>query len=100
MYELRVSSVGTRRNAAVAIGAAKELVESTIKSALDRLGEDPPRSTDGFLAIANRVRQALVARVDGTAPDSRGRHSLERLQIGLAGMLQGLDEWRNREVGF
>lgn len=94
-YEQRMSGIGSRQKAPVAIGAAKELVEATLKAALERLDEAPPPPTSDFLAVAKRVRAALRRRAAEGAPDGRGTDALDRFQSGLAGALQALDEWRN-----
>jgi hypothetical protein len=74
-----------------AIGSAKELVEATLRGALDRLGEDSvPR--DDLPRLMKRWREAVGKLAP---PDPEGEGILDRAQAALANIVTFLAEWRN-----
>jgi hypothetical protein len=74
-----------------AIGAAKELVEATLRGALDRLGEEW-RETDDLSVLMRKWRQHVER---AAPPDPIGRGSLDSAQAALGNLLRFLTEWRN-----
>jgi hypothetical protein len=92
-YEQRLSTIGTPRSAVVAIGAAKELVEATLKAALQRLHQPAPPPSEDFQRIAKRVRDALRQQFPQAAPDADGVEHFELFQTHLAGLLGDLHDW-------
>jgi hypothetical protein len=92
-YEQRMSTIGTPRGAVVAIGAAKELVEATLKAALHRLNQPAPPPSEDFQKIAKRVRDALRRQFPQAAPDPYGVEHFELFQTHLAGLLGDLHDW-------
>jgi Abortive infection C-terminus len=82
----------------LAIGTAKELVESTAKTVLLQLGRPPSDKAD----MPTLVRQAQEAL--GLLPTSRtagpdGTQALQRILGGLMNVTNGLGELRNRGYG-
>ncbi len=92
-YEQRLSTIGTPRSAVVAIGASKELVEATLKAALQRLNQPAPPPNEDFQKIAKRVRDALRRQFPEAAPDADGLEHFELFQTHLAGLLGDLHDW-------
>ena len=97
-YEQRMSAIGTPRNAVVAIGAAKELVEATLKAALQRLKQPAPAPSEDFQKIAKRVRDALRRQFPEAAPDAEGVAHFELFQTHLAGLLGDLHDWAQEDA--
>lgn len=81
----------TAKQLADAIGAAKELTEATLRSALDRSGVGWSKN-DGLPQLMRKWRDI----VNATAPpDPAGKDMLDRAQAALANVVAFLGEWRN-----
>lgn len=80
------------------VGAAKELVEATIKHALAELGDTPEIGTD-VPALAKALHKRLRLEPRGIAPTARGADTMIRLLAGLTQIPQGLAELRNEGYG-
>lgn len=74
-----------------AIGAAKELTEATLRSALQQLGMSFA-TRDDLNTLMKKWREAIGA---AAAPDARGLDGLKRMQASLVGLITFLVEWRN-----
>jgi Abortive infection C-terminus len=78
----------------LAIGTAKDLIESTAKVALRELGvslsgrEDLPQ-------LCKMVQKQLALHPTSLAPTTRGRDAVVRVLGGLAAIATGVDELRN-----
>ncbi|MBI3748373.1 MAG: abortive infection family protein [Chloroflexi bacterium] len=80
------------------IGAAKDLVEATIKFGLDQLGETyGPRDDIG--ALAKRLHARLRVDPSGIAPTAAGADTIVRILGGLTNIPAGLAELRNAGYG-
>lgn len=81
----------TPKQLADSIGAAKELTEATLRSALDR-SDAVWSAKDGLPQLMKKWRDV----VNATAPpDTAGKETLDRLQAALANVVTFLGEWRN-----
>lgn len=80
------------------IGLAKELVEATIKFALDELGEAYSRTAD-LGDLAKQLHGRLKMDPAGVAPTAKGATTIIRVLGGLAGIPAGLAELRNEGYG-
>jgi hypothetical protein len=80
------------------VGAAKELVEATLKYALVELGEAFEPGAD-VPALAKQLHQRLRLDPRGVAPTTRGAGTMVRLLGGLTQIPQGLVELRNEGYG-
>jgi abortive infection Abi-like protein len=81
----------TSRQLANAIGSAKELVEATLRAAIDRF-EQPYGRTDDLPVLMRKWRKAVE---NIASPDLKGRDSLDKAQAALASLVTFLAEWRN-----
>jgi hypothetical protein len=90
-YANEMRAPRTPRQLANAIGAAKELMEATLRAALDRLGESYGRRDD-LQALMRKWRGATAATAP---PDPRGQDSLDKAEAGLSTLVTFLAEWRN-----
>ena len=81
----------TPKQLAVAIGAAKELTEATLRAAIEHAGESwKPRDDLGVL-----MRIWRDAMREKAAPDQEGEEALSKVQAGLGSLITFLAEWRN-----
>jgi hypothetical protein len=80
------------------IGAAKELVEATIKFALEELKE-PVGPADDIGVIAKRLHARLRLSPAGVAPTAKGAETILRILGGLTNIPAGLAELRNAGYG-
>lgn len=80
------------------VGAAKELVEATIKHALLDLGE-PVDPAGDVPALAKQLHKRLRLDPRSIAPTARGAETMVRLLAGLTQIPQGLAELRNEGYG-
>lgn len=80
------------------LGAAKELVEATIKHALTDLSES--FDADGDIpSLAKQLHKRLKLDPRGVAPTTRGAETITRLLGGLTMIPSGLAELRNEGYG-
>jgi Abortive infection C-terminus len=82
------TALRTAKQRSDAIGAAKELIEATLRGALDQLGM-PPRSRDNLPTLMKAWRGAIGQ----AAPSRSGADVLARA---LNAQVMFLAEWRNR----
>jgi hypothetical protein len=80
------------------IGAAKELVEATIKFSLEELKEAYGRADD-LGALAKQLHARLRLDPSGIAPTTKGADSIIRILRGLTSIPAGLAELRNAGYG-
>jgi len=80
------------------VGAAKELVEATVKHALMVLEEESSTTAD-LPALANQLHQRLRLAPNAIAPTTRGARTMVRILGGLSQIPQGLAELRNEGYG-
>jgi hypothetical protein len=80
------------------IGLAKELVEATVKFALDQLGETYSRSAD-LGDLTKQLHGRLKMDPAGVAPTAKGAATIVRVLGGLANIPAGLAELRNEGYG-
>lgn len=80
------------------LGAAKELVEATIKHALTDLSEPFDHDAD-VPALAKQLHKRLKLDPAGVAPTARGVETIVRILGGLTMIPQGLAELRNEGYG-
>lgn len=80
------------------IGAAKELVEATIKFALEELHE-PVGPAEDIGVIAKRLHARLRLSPTGVAPTAKGADTIVRILGGLTNIPAGLAELRNAGYG-
>jgi hypothetical protein len=80
------------------IGAAKELVEATIKFALDELNE-PFGAADDVGTLAKKLHARLRLSPAGVAPTVKGADTIVRILGGLTNIPSGLAELRNAGYG-
>lgn len=81
-----------------AVGAAKELVEATIKYALSELAETFDSAGD-IPALAKQLHKRLRLDPKAIAPTTRGADSIVRILSGLTQVPHGLAELRNEGYG-
>ncbi len=80
------------------VGAAKELVEATVKHALDELGEAYAPNAD-LPELARVLHQRLRLAPQSIAPTKRGATTMVRILGGLTYIPHGLAELRNEGYG-
>jgi hypothetical protein len=80
------------------IGAAKELVEATIKHVLHETGEEIPDNAD-VPALSKRALAKLRLHPEAIAPTTKGAEVMVRILGGLAQTAAGLAELRNLGYG-
>jgi Abortive infection C-terminus len=80
------------------IGAAKELVEATIKHVLLETGEEIPENSD-IPALNKRALARLKIHPEAIAPTTKGAEVMVRILGGLAQTAAGLAELRNLGYG-
>jgi Abortive infection C-terminus len=80
------------------IGAAKELVEATIKHVLRETGEEIPDNAD-LPALSKRALSKLKLHPGAIAPTTKGSEVMVRILGGLAQTAAGLAELRNLGYG-
>ena len=86
-----MASPRTPKQLAVAIAAAKELTEATLRAALEQIGEPVP--PNAYLpALMKRWRQAIELKAP---PGPEGKDALDKAQAALANLITFLAEWRN-----
>jgi hypothetical protein len=83
------------RDPELAIGTAKELIETTCKSILVELGVQPERDWD-LPRLARETGRLLRVTPDTVAPDAPAAESIRRVLGGLAGVVAGVAELRNQ----
>ena len=82
----------------LAIGTAKELVESTAKTVLEERGMQV-RERDDLPALVTRAQEALGLHPSATLPGPDGTDAVKRILGGLISVASGLGELRNRGYG-
>jgi Abortive infection C-terminus len=82
----------------LAIGTAKELVESTAKTVLLETGE-PVDDKDDLPALVARAQRALGLHPSSALPGPDGTDAVKRILGGLMNVTTGLAELRNRGYG-
>jgi len=80
------------------IGSAKELIEATVKFALDELGEAYGPAED-LGALAKRLHARLKVDPAGVAPTAKGAETIVRVLGGLWSIPVGIAELRNAGYG-
>lgn len=80
------------------VGAAKELVEATIKAALAELGETSEPNAD-LPALAKKLHKRLRLDPKAVAPTAQGADTIVRILSGLSQIPHGLAELRNEGYG-
>jgi hypothetical protein len=85
-----VASPRTPKQLADAIGASKEVVEATLRSALDRL-QVPWKRTDSLQQLMRKWRDVASP----TTLDAAGAQQLDQALAALGNLLAFLAEWRN-----
>lgn len=80
------------------VGAAKDLVEATIKYALDELNESYSRNSD-LGALAKQLHARLRVDPSAIAPTTKGAETIIRILGGLTNIPAGLAELRNAGYG-
>lgn len=82
-----------------AIGAAKELMESTAKIVLRDLGEPVDETGSDVPKLVQRAQAALGLRAGAAQPGPDGSEAVKRTLGGLASVALGIVELRNRGFG-
>lgn len=82
----------------LAIGTAKELVESTAKTVLQELGLIV-NDRDDLPALVKQAQMALGLHPSAARPGPDGTDAVKRILAGLTGIIAGLGELRNRGYG-
>jgi hypothetical protein len=83
---------------ALAIGTAKELVESTAKAVLQELGQ-PVDDRDDLPALVAKAQDALGLHPKSIRPGPDSTEAVKRILGGLITVASGLGELRNRGYG-
>lgn len=78
----------------LAIGTAKELVESCCKTLLGRLGEEVPKSAD-FPDLVKRTAKALKLTRDDIPDSAKGADIVRTILSNLTAITKGMNELRN-----
>jgi hypothetical protein len=81
----------------LAIGTAKELVESTAKTVLLETGDSVDR--EDLPALVSRAQRALGLHPSSSRPGPDGTDAVKRILGGLTSITTGLGELRNRGYG-
>lgn len=93
----RISRAG-HEDPALAIGSAKELIESTAKIVLTKLGI-PVNKKDGLQELIKKAQQGLRLHPDTTTPGPDGRKPIAKILGSLSGVAVGVVELRNEGYG-
>jgi Abortive infection C-terminus len=83
---------------ALAIGTAKELIESTAKTVLQERGLEV-NDKDDLPALVKQAQEALGLRPSSAHPGPDGTDAVKRILGGLMSIATGLGELRNRGYG-
>ncbi|MCA1696735.1 MAG: abortive infection family protein, partial [Actinobacteria bacterium] len=83
---------------ALAIGCAKELIESTAKAVLIERGE-PVNESDDVPALVFQAQQALDVHPSSVSPGPDGTDAVKKILGGTVTVTAGLAELRNRGYG-
>jgi hypothetical protein len=78
----------------LAIGSAKELIESTAKLVITEMGQTYS-SGDDIPALVRKAQRALRLDADAIAPDARGADTIRRILSSLSQVAIGVAELRN-----
>jgi hypothetical protein len=78
----------------VAIGTAKEFIESICKTILDEHGE-PYGKNDDLLALTRKTTKVLQLSPDDVASTARAAETIKRMLMNMATLVQGAAELRN-----
>ena len=78
----------------VAIGTAKEFIESICKTILDERGE-PYGRRDDLLALTRKTTKVLQLSPDDVASTARAAETIKRMLMNMAALVQGSAELRN-----
>jgi hypothetical protein len=78
----------------LAIGTAKEFVESVCKTILDER-QEPYRKNDDLLALLRKTTKALQLTPNDIASTTRAAETIKRMLMNLATLVQGSAELRN-----
>jgi hypothetical protein len=78
----------------LAIGSAKELIESTAKLVITEMGQTYS-SGDDLPALVRKAQRALKLDADAIAPDARGADTIPRILSSLSQVAIGVAELRN-----
>lgn len=92
--QLTVIHDNIETNPTLAIGTAKELVETTCHTLLRRLGEEPANKPD-LQRLVKLVTTELKLTPNGVEDDKRGRDSIVKTLGAMSTVVQGLAELRN-----
>jgi Abortive infection C-terminus len=84
-----------KKDPEAAIGAAKELVESAAKYALEELGKTLSGSEE-IPELVKMVQKELNLHTSSVAPSVRGAESIKRVLGGLSSIANGIAELRNQ----
>ncbi len=79
---------------ALAVGSAKELVETSCQTMLAELGEEPPRNED-LPQVVKRVLRKLSLLPEDVPESAKGAKAIRRTLSNLASLVQGIVEVRN-----
>ncbi|WP_246037758.1 abortive infection family protein [Saccharothrix texasensis] len=82
-----------------AIGAAKELIESTAKVVLVELGEPVDERSDDLPGLISRAQRALHLHPASAASGPDGSDAVKKILGGLTSAAIGVAELRNRGYG-
>lgn len=82
-----------------AIGAAKELIESTAKIVLVQLGEHVDERSDDLPALISRAQKALRLHPSAATAGPDGSDAVKKILGGLTSAAIGVAELRNRGYG-
>lgn len=91
---LRRIQLSVQSDPGQAIGAAKELIESTTKLVLVTL-EVPFNDRADVPALVRQAQAALALHPDSLAPNTKGAESVKKILGGLSGIAIGVAELRN-----
>lgn len=83
---------------ALAVGSAKELIESTAKVVLKERGQ-PVDDKDDLPALVRNAQQALGLHPSSKAPGPDGSDAIKKILGSVSGIAIGLAELRNRGYG-
>ena len=83
----------------LAIGTAKELVESTAKAVLQERGQEVD-DKDDLPTLVKRAQEAIGLHPGSTHPGPNSTGALKRILGGLTSIVMGLGELRNRGHGI
>lgn len=93
-YHLDRLAATTQADPEAAIGAAKELIESTAKLTLDALGQ-PWSDTSDLPELVRQAQKALALHPEVIAPDVKGATYIKGILGGLTAVAVGVAQLRN-----